>query len=267
MRSPPRRAGALRRRRSSAPLKPDGALDALARAEALRRRRSSAPLKRGDRRRHPRPCPRVSPTTKVVGPVEARTRSPSISAIPASLRRRRSSAPLKPQLGDERRNEHVASPTTKVVGPVEARCSCFPCPSRGPSPTTKVVGPVEAPCPEARALGRARALRRRRSSAPLKRAGAWMSPSPSARSPTTKVVGPVEAVRQLRAGSTCWRSLRRRRSSAPLKQLFRAREDVAPRPLRRRRSSAPLKRPRVGQVVEFTTSPLRRRRSSAPLKL
>ena len=157
-----------------------------------------------------------SPTTKVVGPVEAGLPR-CMPTTPTTLRRRRSSAPLKQRTRCTVRTRRPCSPTTKVVGPVEARgsrsrpaCAATSLRRRRSSAPLKL-------CLLARVARAPIALRRRRSSAPLKRergdprrrrehplrrrrSSAPLKPhaergvrQDQELSPTTKVVGPVEA--------------------------------------------------------------------------
>ena len=182
------------------------------------------------------------------------------------LRRRSSTAPLKHHSSGTRRLRHGSSPSTIIDGPIEAAWrrrptqwpgarspstiidgpieadseSCIPAVYRM-SPSTIIDGPIEAHGNHLGFHGRSPRLRRRSSTAPLKRDRRGV---------------------HRRRDLGC---LRRRSSTAPLKPRPRSIRSRRSRRLRRRSSTAPLKRERDARVTDRDEG-LRRRSSTAPLK-
>src|SRR5437868_296218 len=91
---------------------------------------------------------------------------------------------------------------------------------RSTSPSTTIDGPIEACAPPRSPTALLPALRRRRSTAPLKPIEQSDIDTVCADSPSTTIDGPIEAMLSTHAHQRHMRSLRRRRSTAPLKHLL-----------------------------------------------
>jgi len=109
-------------------------------------------------------------------------------------------------------------------------------------------------------------LRRRESTAPLKRLTPTNDTTPSLMSPSTRVDGPIEA-RDPPPTRRCWRGSPSTRVDGPIEACASSgRAATAVSRLRRLESTAPLKPLACDSITWVEARRLRRRESTAPLK-